>query len=340
MKEVIGPPAGEPDVIPQELLGKRVIDYHPSHWRTGAFGMRYPRLGRHLSDKQLGLLMVAPALTLMLFYVLYPLWIVLSSSFQDFSTLTGPGRWVGLENYRWLIDGQQFLPALGRSVYYTVTNVVLQTLLGLLIALLLNLSLPGRNIARGAILFPFIVPGVVAAIIWGYLFDDLTGVVDYVLLSAHIVKEPLGWLTSPNTAMNTVIAISVWKYEPLMIILFLARLQTVPVEMLEAARVDGANHLQVLGHMILPWMLPVMLIAAMLRTIFSFNEFEMPYLLTRGGPLDSTLVLPVLIRQTLIGSSLNPGRASAISAIMISILVVFGVIYMLIYRRTEGSVEE
>src|SRR5260221_2755900 len=175
MKEVIGPPAGEPDVIPQELLGKRVIDYHPSHWRTGAFGMRYPRLGRHLSDKHIGLLMVAPALTLVLFYVLYPLWIVLPSSFQDFSTLTGPGRWVGLENYRWLIDGQQFLPALGRSVYYTVTNIVRQTVLGLLIALLLNLSMPGRNIARGAILFPFIVPGVVAAVFLGYFSTPSPG---------------------------------------------------------------------------------------------------------------------------------------------------------------------
>ena len=283
--------------------------------------------------------MVAPALSLMLFYVLYPLWIVVSSSFQDFSTLTGPGTWVGLENYRWLFEGQDFFPALGRSAYYTITNVVFQTVLGFLIALLLNLSLPGRNIARGAILFPFIVPGVVAAIIWGYLFDDLTGVADYVLLSLHIIKEPLGWLSSPATAMNTVVAISVWKFEPFMIILFLARLQTVPTDMLEAARVDGANVLQIFRHLILPWMLPVVLIAVMLRTIFTFNEFEMPYLLTQGGPLDATLVLPVLIRQLLVGS-LNPGRASAVSSVMIAILVLFGILYMWIYRRTERSLEE
>jgi len=283
--------------------------------------------------------MVAPALSLMLFYVLYPLWIVVSSSFQDFSTLTGPGTWVGLENYRWLFEGQDFFPALGRSAYYTITNVVFQTVLGFLIALLLNLSLPGRNIARGAILFPSIVPGVVAAIIWGYLFDDLTGVVDYVLLSLHIIKEPLGWLSSPATAMNTVVAISVWKFEPFMIILFLARLQTVPTDMLEAARVDGANVLQIFRHLILPWMLPVVLIAVMLRTIFTFNEFEMPYLLTQGGPLDATLVLPVLIRQLLVGS-LNPGRASAVSSVMIAILVLFGILYMWIYRRTERSLEE
>jgi multiple sugar transport system permease protein len=274
----------------------------------------------------------------MLFYVLYPLWIVISSSFENFSTLTGSGTWAGLDNYRWLLEGQLFLPALSKSAYYTITNVILQTVLGFLIALLLNLSLPGRNIARGAILFPFIVPGVVAAIIWGYLFDNLTGVVDYVLISVHIITEPLGWLASPSTAMNTVVAISVWKFEPFMIILFLARLQTVPTDMLEAARVDGANLLQIFRYLILPWMLPVVLIAVMLRTIFTFNEFEMPYLLTQGGPLDATLVLPVMIRQLLVGS-LSPGRASAVSAVMIGILVILGVGYMLIYRRTERSLE-
>ena len=340
MKHVVAPEATDTKAISNRakgLLGRRLV-LRPSRWRTGAFGLRYPRLGIHLSDRQLAVLMVAPALGLMLFYLIYPLWVVLSSSFQDFTTLTGPGTFVGLDNYRWLTEGQDFLPAFGRSVYYTVTNVVLQTVLGFAIALLLNMKLPGRNIARGAILFPFIVPGVVAAIIWGYLLDDLTGVVNYVLISAHIISEPLGWLASPKTAMNTVIGISVWKFEPFMIILFLARLQTVPTDILEAARVDGANSLQIFRYLILPWMMPVVLIAVMLRTIFTFNEFEMPYLLTQGGPLDATLVLPVLIRQLLV-QNLSTGRASAVSGVMIAILVVLGIGYMLIYRRTERSLE-
>ena len=310
-----------------------------ARFRTGAFGIPYPRLGGRVTDRQLSLLMVAPALSLMVFYVLYPLWVVVSSSFMSFSRLAGPGTWVGLDNYRWLIEGQQFLPALGKSVYYTVANIVLQTILGLLIAVLLNLSLPGRNLARGVILFPFIVPGVVAAFVWNYMFDDLTGVVNYVLLSTHVLKDPIGWLSSPATAMNTVVAISIWKYEPVMIILFLARLQTVPTEIVEAARVDGANALQLLRYVVLPWMLPVVMIAIMLRTITMFNEFDLPYLLTQGGPLSSTLTLPVVIRQLLVGS-FSPGRASAVSTVMIGFLVLFGLLSVALYRRAERAFQE
>ncbi len=305
-----------------------------NRWRTGRFGIRYPRLGRHLSDGQLSLVMVAPALILMLGYVVYPLWSVLSSSLQDYPNIVGSGTWTGLSNYQWLLDGHEFLPALARSLYYTFANIFLQTVIGFAIALVLNNELPLRNLARGAILFPFIVPGVVAALIWGYMFDDLTGVANYALTSLHIIKEPLGWLSTPKTAMNTVIAISVWKFMPFMIILFLARLQTLPTEMLEAAKVDGANLLQVFRFMILPWMLPVVMVAVMLRMIWSFNEFDMPFLLTQGGPADATLVLPVMIRQLLL-DQLSPGRAAAVSTIMIGILVAFGLLYNLVYRRAE-----
>lgn len=309
-----------------------------SRWRTGRFGLRYPRLGRHLSDGQLALAMVAPALLLMVGYVIYPLVSVIVSSLQEYPSLIGPGRWTGLDNFVWILKGDEFFPALGRSLYYTFVNIVGQTVIGFGIALVLNMNLPGRNIARGAILFPFIVPSVVAALIWGYMFDDLTGVVNYLLVSLQVVKEPLGWLANPKTAMNTVIAISIWKFMPFMIILFLARLQTLPTEVLEAARVDGANVLQIFRHLVLPWMLPVVIVAAMLRMIWSFNEFDMPFLLTQGGPDDATLVLPVMIRQLLL-DQLSPGRAAAVSVIMIGILVVFGLLYQLVYRRSEAALD-
>lgn len=319
-------------------VARRPVRASSSKWRTGRFGLRYPRLGRHLSDGQLALVMVAPALLLMVAYVVYPLLSVLASSFQDYPSLIGPGRWTGLDNFAWILTGDEFFPALGRSLYYTFANIIGQTIIGFGIALVLNANLPGRNIARGAILFPFIVPGVVAALIWGYMFDDLTGVVNYVLVSLHVVSEPLGWLANPKTAMNTVIAISIWKFMPFMIILFLARLQTLPTEIMEAARVDGANVLQIFRHLILPWMLPVVVVAAMLRMIWSFNEFDMPFLLTQGGPDDATLVLPVMIRQLLL-DQLSPGRAAAVSVIMIAILVVFGLLYQLVYRRSEEALD-
>jgi ABC-type sugar transport system permease subunit len=135
--------------------------------------------------------------------------------------------------------------------------------------------------------------------------------------------------------MNSVIVIAVWQNLPIMILLFLARLQTVPAEALEAAVVDGANSWQVFRYITLPWMMPMVFVAVMLRTIFSFNEFDVPFLLTHGGPLGATLVLPVLVRALLL-EQLSLGRAAALSVVMVGILVAFGLLFRWGYRLAES----
>lgn len=308
------------------------------HWRTGKGGIRVPRLALRISDNWLSFFLVAPALGLMTVYVLYPLWEVISGSFLQSFILGQPGHFVGLANFQALLANGQFLPALQLSVYYTVGNIVLQLGLGLPIALLLNMKLPGRNIARGAVLFPFIVPAVVAALIWTFVLDPNTGIVDYVMTSLRVIHQPIPFLTSPSYAMNTVIVISTWKYVPLIIILFLARLQTIPSEVLEAARCDGANGWQVFRHVIWPWVLPVALVAVMARTILSFNEFDMPYLLAHGGPLESVTTAPVLVREVL-NSQNDFGSASAMSLVMMAILVIVLIGYLVVYRRGERMLD-
>ena len=307
-------------------------------WRIGAGGLPIPRLGRNLRDSWLAFFMVLPALALMTVYVLYPLYQVIVGSFMQSYSLAEPPHWVGFSNFQEIFAGSAFLPALGRSLYYTGGNIVLQLTLGLAFAMLLNQNLPGRNIARGAVLFPFIVPSVVAALIWTYALDPLTGVVNYLLLSNNLIHDPLQLLSSPATAMNTVILISTWKYMPLIIILFLARLQTIPVEVIEAAKCDGANAWQVFTNVTWPWLQPVVLVAVMARTILSFNEFEMPYLLAHGGPLGTVNTLPVLVRE-LLNDELDLGRAAAVSLIMMLILAVVLAGYIFAYRRGEKSLE-
>lgn len=313
---------------------------HPraARWRTSARGLRIPRLGLRLADHWLSVLMVLPALTLMSLYVLYPLVQVMLDSFLQSYTLGQQGHFVGFSNFQAILTDDTFLPSLGRSIYYTVGNIVLQLVLGLAFALLLNMNLPGRNIARGAVLFPFIVPAVVAALIWTYALDPLTGVVNYLLMSNHLISKPMQLLSSPTAAMNTVILISTWKYMPLIIILFLARLQTVPVDVVEAARCDGATSIQIFRHVVWPWLVPVVLVAVMARTILSFNEFDMPYLLAHGGPLGSVTTLPVLVRQ-LLNDQVDMGRAAAVSLIMMLILAVVLAGYVFAYRRGERSLE-
>ena len=282
--------------------------------------------------------MVLPALALMSVYVLYPLYQVIVGSFSQSYDLGKPSHFVGTSNFKEILAGTAFLPALGRSLYYTGGNILLQLTLGLGFALLLNQNLPGRNIARGAVLFPFIVPAVVAALIWTYALDPLTGVVNYLLLSNHLIKDPLQLLSAPATAMNTVILISTWKYMPLIVILFLARLQTIPTEVVEAAECDGANPWQVFWSVTWPWLQPVVLVAVMARTILSFNEFEMPYLLAHGGPLGTVNTLPVLVRE-LLNDELDLGRAAAVSLFMMLILAVVLSGYIYAYRRGERGLE-
>jgi multiple sugar transport system permease protein len=307
-------------------------------FRYGPFGLPIPRLGRRLPDRYLAVIMLAPALALMAAYVVYPLANIVYSAFTTQATLSSPHEWVGLGNFTGYLFQQDFFPTLGRSVYYTVANIVVQTLLGFIVALVLHASLPGRNVARGMILFPFLVPIVVAALIWHFILDDLTGVANYMLTEAHLIKQPLGWLSDPGDAMNAIVAISVWKYVPFMIILFLARLQTVPVELIEAAHVDGAGGLRTLWHIILPYMAPVVVVAVMLRTIFSFNEYEVPFLMTQGGPDNKTLVLPILIRQMLL-TDLQTGPAAAVSLLMLLVLVACGLGYWYFYRLGEKAFE-
>jgi len=309
-----------------------------TRWRKGAGGIPLPRVGLRLSDHWLALLMVLPALTLMAIYVLYPLSQLIAGSFLQSYVLGQAGHWVGWQNFQIIWADNQFLPALNRTIYYTVGELALQLTLGLAFALLLNMNLPGRNIARGAVLFPFIVPAVVAALIWTYALDPLTGIVNYALISWHIIHKPLLLLALPSTAMNTVVFISAWKYIPLIIILFLARLQTIPVEVVEAARCDGATTWQVFRHVTWPWLLPVVMVAAIARTILSFNEFEMPFLLAHGGPLQSVTTLPVLIRQYL-SQSVDIGSASAVSLVMMAILVVVLSLYVVVYRRGERTLD-
>jgi multiple sugar transport system permease protein len=311
---------------------------HAGRWRTSRRGLRIPRLGLRLPDGWLGFLMVLPGLTLMTLYVLYPLVQVILGSFVQSYTLGQQGHFVGLANFQAVLGDETFRESLGRSLYYTAGNIVLQLVLGLGFALLLNMNLPGRNIARGAVLFPFIVPAVVAALIWTYALDPATGVVNYVLMSSHLISRPLQLLSNPSTAMNTVILISTWKYLPLIVILFLARLQTIPVDVLEAARCDGATALQIFRHVIWPWLVPVVLVAIMARTILSFNEFEMPYLLAHGGPLGTVTTLPVMVRE-LLNDEVDMGRAAAVSLIMMLILAVVLAGYVLAYRRGERTIE-
>jgi ABC-type sugar transport system permease subunit len=248
-------------------------------------------------------------------------------------TLTRARRFVGADNYLWLAQDPGVRAALGRSLVWTAGTVLGQVLVALGLALLLNRQIAGRGLYRTLVLFPYIVPTVVAALIFRFMLEPTVGIVNYLLQAGGLIAAPQAWLATPSTAMTAVILIGIWKHMPFMVVLLLGRLQAVPTELYEAARIDGSNAWQELRHITLPWLLPVLTVAMLLRTIWAFNEFDIIYLLTSGGPLTATTTMPLIIRQIAF-STLDMGKASAVALAMCVMLLGAVGLYFCIYQRS------
>jgi multiple sugar transport system permease protein len=203
-------------------------------------------------------------------------------------------------------------------------------------ALLLHGSLVGRSLARGIVLFPYLLPTAVAVLVWRWLFNDLYGYVNYVLLSAGLVDHPLAWLSRMPDAMVSVILVGAWKFFPFVVIAVLARLQSIPDALYEAARIDGASRFAQFRDITLPQIAGVLSIVVLLRAIWDFKEFDLIYLMTGGGPAGGTETMPILVyRQAF--QLLNFGRGAAVSVAMLLFMLLFFLVYFRVNRHLEAT---
>src|ERR1051326_8198180 len=297
---------------------------------------RRARIAR--SDQLLAYAFVLPSAVLLLGLAVFPFFQAAFDSVFHVDLLTRSGPFVGLRNYLTLLESTEVRAALLRTIIWTIANVTVQTVLGMAIALLLNARLRGQTLARGLVLFPYMVPAIVAALIFRYMFNDTVGVVNYILLSSHLLREPVTWLSTPDTALPAAIAVNCWKYTPFMIIVFLARLQTVPRELYDAARIDGASSVKTFRYITLPWTLPVILIAMFLRTIWPANDFDLLYLLAFGGPLGATTTVPVEIRTLAFGNQAVP-LAPPLALGFPAVFCLATCLYQRAYRRAETQLQ-
>ena len=282
----------------------------------------------------MGLVMFLPGFLVLLFLGTYPIITALISAFQRRPLFEQTGAvGVGLENFVSILGHPHFWQALRNDVVFTIASISIQTVIGIAVALLLHQEFPGRNILRGLVLFSYVFPIAVAAIIWRFMLSDSVGIIHHAI-GAWNLPIPNTWFASPKTAMASVIMVTVWKYFPFMVINFLARLQTIDVSLYEAAEVDGANGMQRFLHVTLPMLMPVIVIVLLLRTIWTFNNWAMIALLTQGGPSYSTITLPILVYNTLF-KEFSLGRAAATSFLMTALLMVAMVFYLRAYDRAE-----
>jgi ABC-type sugar transport system permease subunit len=278
-----------------------------------------------------GLLYLLPGLLIILGVILYPVVFAFVLSVQDV-VISRPGSaFVGAANYQRLLASLAFWHSIGRGVVFTAGSLVPQVVLGLALASLLNYPrLRARTVFRGLIVLPWLVPTVTVAIIWRWMFHDLYGVINHLLFMLHISDRPIPWLADPALAMGALIIANVWRALPLMVVLFLAGLQSIPAELYEAALVDGASPWQRYFFVILPQLAPIIWIAAVLRTIWTFNFFDLPWIMTHGGPADATTTSPVYAYLiTFSGYRLSQG--AAVTVAMFAVLLVFAAVYFRLY---------
>lgn len=285
------------------------------------------------------LLFLAPSALALLAVSIFPVLDSLRLSFTNTLLSAQTHSFVGLANYRTMVGDDQFWSAWRHTLLFTAVSTLAETAIGLMMALVLHETFRLRGYVRAAMLVPWAIPTVVTSKMFGWLFDGQHGVVNWLLVHSHLVAANIDWYGSTSTAFWTIVIADVWKTAPFMALLLLAGLQTVPGSLVEAAKIDGAGAFQCFWYIRLPLLLPTLMIAGMFRALDAFRIFDLVYVLTGGGPADSTEVLSTLTYKTLF-SALDFGYGSALAVAMFAteaaIALGFGLFIVRRMRAANG----
>lgn len=283
---------------------------------------------------RLAWILLLPTLAVLVGVALYPLVTTFYNSLTD--ARLGSSRsvqFVGLENYRWLLTDPVFLEAVGNTLYFTVVSVSAELVLGLLIALVIHSQFPGRGLVRAAVLVPWAIPTVVSAQMWRWMYNDVFGVVNDLLMRVGLLDAPLAWTAVPGLAMHAIIAVDVWKTTPFMALLLLAGLQVIPRDLYEAARVDGASQMRQFFSITLPLLRPAMLVALIFRTLDALRVFDVIFVMTAGA--SGTESMATYNRRVLIEFQ-QLGYGSAVSVVIFFVIFLFVLLYVRLLRGNEA----
>ncbi|TRL31077.1 sugar ABC transporter permease [Rhizobium straminoryzae] len=263
----------------------------------------------------LGFLFMLPAAVFLLCFLTYPLGLGVWLGFTD-TKIGRDGIFIGLENYQFLLSDQVFWLSVFNTVLYTTVASILKFALGLWLALLLNQHLPFKSFFRAIVLLPWVVPTVLSALAFWWIYDSQFSIVSWSLMKMGVIGSPINFLGDPNTARASVIAANVWRGIPFVAISLLAGLQTIPASLQEAASLDGASSWQRFRYVTLPMLTPIIAVVMTFSVLFTFTDFQLIYVLTKGGPVNATHLMATLSFQRAIpGGQLGEGAAIAVAMI-------------------------
>jgi ABC-type sugar transport system permease subunit len=289
-----------------------------------------------MNDRRIAWIFVAPAVMTIVLLGLFPLgWTVWESLHRHDLRMPWLGKpFIGLGNYIEVARDARFWSALGHTAFFTAVSVTLELLLGLALALTMHRPFRGRAAVRAAILVPWAIPTVVAALVWRFLFDSQWGPISPLLVRAGITAEPMVWFVDATAAWVPLIVADVWKTAPFVALLLLAGLQSIPRDLYEAASVDGASASTQLWRITLPLLRPVVLVALIFRTLDAFRVFDLVYVLTGGGPGTATEPIALYTFHALF-QNLRSGYAAALSVVVFLITFAVAVMYIRMLDRRE-----
>jgi trehalose/maltose transport system permease protein len=275
-------------------------------------------------------LFLTPMLIVLALVAGWPLAKTIAYAFTDASLIDpASARFVGFDNFAYLLLDANWWTAVRNTVVFAAISVSLETVLGLVIALALNTQFRGRGGLRAAILIPWAIPTVVSAQMWSWMFNDVFGVINHVLLALGLIAQPVAWLASPDTALLSIILVDVWKTTPFMALLLLAGLQMLPKECFESARVDGVHPLKVFFRITLPLLKPTLMVAIIFRLLDALRMFDLVYVMS--GNSRDTMSMSVYARQQLIDFG-DLGFGSAAATMIFAIIALFTVVYLTVAR--------
>jgi multiple sugar transport system permease protein len=281
----------------------------------------------------LGLLFMLPAAVLLLLFLTYPLGLGVWLGFTD-EKVGRVGQWIGLENYAFLWGDSVTRLALFNTLFYTVVASIIKFVLGLWLAILLNEQIPFKTFFRTVILLPYIVPTALSAIAFWWIYDSQFSIVSWTLMKMGWIDRYIDFLGDPWNARLSTIAANIWRGVPFVAITLLAGLQTISPSLYEAAAIDGATGWQRFRHVTLPLLTPIIAVVMTFSVLFTFTDFQLIYVLTRGGPLNATHLMATLSFQRAIpGGSLGEGAAIA-TAMVPFLLAAILISYFGLQRRT------
>lgn len=304
--------------------------------RTATAPIAPARRFRVPRDALLGYALLLPAGVILLLLVGYPMLVALTMSLQKKLIGSPVAPFIGLDNYISLLGDPTFWIVIRNVLVFTIGSVAVKLILGTIVALTLHESIPMRGVVRAVVIIPWALPTLVSVLIWMWMYSDIGGVFNHILMGVGVVDEPLLFLGQPVLAMASVILVNIWRGFPFFSVTLLAGLQTIGAELYDAAKVDGAGLWARFRHVTLPGLAPVMAVVTLLSTIFTLNDFAIIWLLTRGGPGNATDVLSTLTFKVAI-RGLELGKGVAISMTMVPLLLILIVLLTRFMSQREET---